>query len=157
VLLSPDFWDSDEILTADEVMALAEPFSEVEIKEVVFSCYSEGVPRSDGLSFLFCHKYLDLFRLNFVMLTLIPKVENASEMKNFRPISLLNYSFKIFSKLLAMRLEKVCQRLVAKEQSAFIRSRYILENVVVAHEVVHSIHKSKISGVILKLDYKKGV
>jgi hypothetical protein len=76
-------------------------------------------------------------------------------MQNFRPISLLNCSFKIFSKLLAMRLEKVCQRLVAKEQSAFIRGRYILETVVVAHEVVHSIHKSKISGVILKLDYKK--
>jgi hypothetical protein len=30
-----------------------------------------------------------------------------------------------------------------------------LESVVVAHEVVHSISKSKESGVILKLDYKK--
>jgi hypothetical protein len=42
---------------------------------------------------------LDLFRLNFAMLTLIPKVEDATEMKLFRPISLLNCSFKIFSKV----------------------------------------------------------
>jgi hypothetical protein len=61
----------------------------------------------------------------------------------------------MFSKLLSLRLEKVCQRLVANEQSAFIRGRYILESVMVAHEVVHSVHKSKEPGVIIKLDYEK--
>jgi hypothetical protein len=49
---------------------------------------------------------LDLFRINFAMLTLIPKVEDASEMKLFRPISLLNCSVKTFSKVLTLRLEK---------------------------------------------------
>jgi hypothetical protein len=57
---------------------------------------------------------LDLFRLNFVVLTLIPKVEDVVDMKMFRPISLLNYSFKIFSKVLTLRLEKVSQRLISK-------------------------------------------
>jgi hypothetical protein len=64
---------------------------------------------------------LDLFRLNFAMLTLISKIEGAEEMKSFRPISLLNCNFKIFSKALTIRFEKVCQRLIAKEQSVFIR------------------------------------
>jgi hypothetical protein len=63
------------------------------------------------------------------MLTLITKVDDAIEMKYFRPISLLNRNFKIFSKSLTIRLEKVCQRLIAKEQNAFIRGRYILESV----------------------------
>ena len=40
-------------------------------------------------------------------------------------------------------------------QSAFIKGRYILESIVVAHEIVHSLHKKKDEGVILKLDYKK--
>lgn len=40
-------------------------------------------------------------------------------------------------------------------QSAFIKGRYILESVVVAHEVVHCLHKSGAKGVILKLDYEK--
>jgi hypothetical protein len=92
---------------------------------------------------------------NFAMLTLIPKVDNADEMKSFRPISLLNCSYKIFSKVVTIRLEKVSQRLVAKEQSVFIRGRYILGSVVIVHEIVHSIHKSKEPGVILKLDYEK--
>jgi hypothetical protein len=47
---------------------------------------------------------LDLYRLNCAMLTLIPKVENAMDMRNFRPISLINCSFKIFSKILTSRL-----------------------------------------------------
>jgi hypothetical protein len=98
---------------------------------------------------------LDLFRINFATLTLIPKVEEASDMKNYKPISFLNYSFKFFGKLLISRLEKVYDRLVAQEQSAFIRGRYILDSVVVAHEAIHSLHKSKVLGVILKLDYEK--
>jgi hypothetical protein len=76
---------------------LEAPFREEEIREVVFRCYAEGVPGPDGLSFLFYHKFwdvikgdilkmfddfyygkLDLFRLNFAILTLIPKVEGAS-------------------------------------------------------------------------------
>jgi hypothetical protein len=40
-------------------------------------------------------------------------------------------------------------------QSAFIKGRYILESVVVAHEIVHSVNKSGEQGVILKLDYEK--
>jgi hypothetical protein len=154
---------------------LEKPFSMEEIIEVAFSCYPEGSPGPDGLPFLlfqkkwelikddmFCmfhdfHKEsLDLFRLNFAMLTLIPKVEDAVEMKNFRPISLLNYSFKIFIKVITIRLERICQQLVAKEQSLFIRGRFILESVVVAHEVVHAIHKNNESGILLKLEYEKG-
>ena len=44
---------------------------------------------------------------------------------------------------------------MAANQSAFIKDRYILESVVVAHEIVHSIHSSHVPGVVLKLDYEK--
>jgi hypothetical protein len=98
---------------------------------------------------------LDLFRLNFATLNLIPKVEDASKMKNFGPINLLNCSFKIFGRLLTSKLEKICERIVVQEQSAFIRGIYILESVVVAQEVVHSLHRSKEPGVVIKLDYEK--
>ena len=49
----------------------------------------------------------------------------------------------------------MCTRLVASNQSAFIKGRYILESVEVAHEVVHSVHSSQQAGVVLKLDYEK--
>jgi hypothetical protein len=172
--LTSNFWEPCDLVSAEESKTLENPFSEEEIKLAIFSCYLEGSPGHDGLSFLFFQKFwdtikvdsidlfsdfhrgnLDLFRLNFAMLTLIPKVENAVDMKNFRPISLLNCSFEIFGKLITCRLEKICQEITAKEQSAFIRGRYILESVLVAHQLVHSIHKSKEPGVIIKLDYEK--
>jgi hypothetical protein len=93
--------------------------------------------------------------LNFALLTLIPKELGARSMKKYKPISLCNCSFNIFSKVLTLRLGKIANRLISPQQSAFIRGRYILESVVVAHEVVHNIHKRKEPGVILKLDYEK--
>jgi hypothetical protein len=171
--LGNNFWEAADLVLPEENGELETPFCEDEVRNVVFSSYAEGAPGPDGLSFLFYQKFwgviksdlmmmfhgfyegrLDLFRLNFAVLSLIPKVENAIEMKMFRPISLLNCSFKIFSKVMTLRLEKVCQRLVAKEQSAFLYGRYILESVVIAHELVHCIHKSKEPRVIIKLDYK---
>jgi hypothetical protein len=94
----------------------------------------------------FCKGELDLSRLNFALVTLIPKVGDASNMKQFRPISLLNCSFKIFSRLLTNRLGPISQRIVNNSQSAFIKGRYILESVVVAHELVHSLNKSGAKG-----------
>jgi hypothetical protein len=96
-----------------------------------------------------------LFRLNFAAIILIPKTKNAYDMRSFRPISLLNRNFKIFSRVLTSRLEIVCHMIIAKEKSTFIKGKLILESVVNAHEVLHAIHKSKQHGVILKLDYEK--
>lgn len=161
-------------MSEEENRLLTAPFSEIEIKSAVFSCYAEGAPGPDGLAFIFYHKFwelvkddlialfkdfhegsLDLSRLNFALVTLIPKVGEDVDMKHFRPISLLNCSFKIFSKLLTLRLSSIVQRIVSPTQSAFIKGRFILESVVVAHELVHSIHKSGEPGVVLKLDYEK--
>jgi hypothetical protein len=38
---------------------------------------------------------------------------------------------------------------------AFIKGGFILESVVSAHEIVHSVKQSSSSGVVLKLDYEK--
>jgi hypothetical protein len=172
--LGNNFWLDGEKVTQGENDLLTAPFNEGDIKEAIFGSYAEGAPGPDGLPFLFYQKFwdivkedivkmfeefhkgdLDLYRLNFAMLTLIPKVEEAKEMNNFRPISLINCSFKIFSKVLTSRLEKVTQRLISENQSAFIHGRYILESVVIAHELVHHGHKNGDPGVIIKLDYEK--
>jgi hypothetical protein len=86
---------------------------------------------------------LDIYRLNFAMITLIPKEEDARIMKKFRPISLLNCSFKFFTKAVTNRYARIMNRLISQCQSAFIRGRFILESVVTAHEVIHEIHSKK--------------
>jgi hypothetical protein len=153
---------------------LESPFSKEEVKDAVFCSYAEGAPVPDGFPFLFYQTFwnivkddlvnlvrlfekgeLNLERLNFAMITLIPIEPEAKNLKKFRPISLLNCSFKIFGKLLNNRLIAVADRLIASNQTAFIKGRYILESVVAAHEIIHEVHRSKESGVILKLDYEK--
>jgi hypothetical protein len=77
------------------------------------------VPDPDGFSVLFIKHFgilirsdlflmfqdfydnnFDLSRLNKALIFLIPKVNDASLIRNFRSISLLNCSYKIFSKVL---------------------------------------------------------
>jgi hypothetical protein len=57
---------------------------------------------------------LNLDRINYALITLIPKEPKARLLKKFRPISLLNCIFKIFDKALNNRLIKIADRLIAK-------------------------------------------
>jgi hypothetical protein len=49
----------------------------------------------------------------------------------------------------------VATKLINPSQTTFIPGRNIMEGVVMLHETIHKIHRKKMSGVILKLDFKK--
>jgi mannosylglycoprotein endo-beta-mannosidase len=98
---------------------------------------------------------LDIYKLNFAMITLIPKEEDAKEMRKFRPISLLNCVFKIFTKVITNRFALIIDRLVSQQQSTFLRGRFILESVVCAHEIIYEVHRKKEKGLVSKIDYEK--
>jgi hypothetical protein len=98
---------------------------------------------------------LDLYRLNFALITIIPKEKDAKTMKNFRPISLLNCSYKIFTRVLTSRMGGVSDRLITSNQYAFIKGRFIFESVITAHEILHIVHHYQKQGFVLKLDYGK--
>jgi hypothetical protein len=55
---------------------------------------------------------LDLFSLNFGIITLILKIENATKIQQYRPICVLNVSFKIFTKVGTNRMNKVARMVV---------------------------------------------
>lgn len=79
-------------------------------------------------------------------------------MKDLRPISLCNVIYKIIAKVLANRLKIVLPICISQEQSVFIQSRSILDNVMVAIETIHYM-KCKGNGVVgevaLKIDIIK--
>jgi hypothetical protein len=101
----------------------------------------------------FYRRYLDIFRINFAILTLIPKEPDASTMKKFRPISVLNCSFKSFTNRLAL----IMSIITSLKESAFIKGRFILESFVTAHEIMHFVVQDKQQGLVLKLDNEKGL
>jgi hypothetical protein len=98
---------------------------------------------------------LDLKRLNFGVITLVPKVLEASTIKKYRPICLLNVDFKVFLKLLNDRLTPIAGNIVSDSQTAFIKGRNILEGVVTLHEVLHELKRTKEEGVLFKIDFEK--
>jgi hypothetical protein len=56
---------------------------------------------------------------------------------------------------MANRLTRIATRLIDPSQTTFIPGRNIMEGIVMLHETIHELHKKKMSGVILKLDFEK--
>ena len=98
---------------------------------------------------------LDLFRINFGEIVLLPKIKEAERIQQFRPICLLNVSFKIFTKVATNRLNLIADRVVRPSQTTFMQGRNILGGVVILHETVHEMHRKNMSGVIFKIDFEK--
>ena len=103
------------MISDEEWSDLERSFSEEETKEAIMSSYASGDLGPDGLSFLlyqifwdlikddfmwmvrdFENGVLDIYKLNYAIITLIPKIPLAREMKNFRPISLSNCAVIFF-------------------------------------------------------------
>ena len=82
---------------------------------------------------------------NSTILALVPKKEEVKLMKDYRPISCCNVLYKIISKLLARRLKGILPKCIALNQSAFIKKRLLMENVLLATEIVKDYHKEDIS------------
>jgi hypothetical protein len=76
-------------------------------------------------------------------------------LSNWRPISLLNVSYKIYSKMLQKRLQLMLTGVTSKDQLAFLPTRYILDNVFMQHEMIHRVRDSSSRMVLLKLDFRK--
>jgi hypothetical protein len=84
---------------------------------------------------------LDIKRINYGIVTLLPKVKKASKIQQFRLICLLNYVYKWFTKLLTMRLEPVAQRIIHKAQAVIIGGRNIMNTILALYEILHETKK----------------
>lgn len=91
-----------------------------------------------GMVKSFFHSRRMLNELNHTNIVLIPKVDNPMKMSQFRPISLCNVVYKIISKVVTNRLKKVLPKVISLNQSTFVAGRQISDNILVVHELLHS-------------------
>jgi hypothetical protein len=69
---------------------------------------------------------LPLYSLNFGVITLLPKIKEATKIQQYRPVCLLNLSFKTFIKVAINRLMRVANKVVQPSQTASMPARNIM-------------------------------
>jgi hypothetical protein len=84
------------------------------------------------------------------IISLIPKKDKAlNELKNWRPITLLNCDCKIASKAIATHLKFVLSDLIDYDQTGFLKGRSIAENICSINNVISYTHLKDIPGILL--------
>ena len=146
-----------------------------ECKDILCTFSSGKSPGEDGFTWEFynCFFYLlgqdlvDCFNASYRagemslsqrrgVITLIPKEDSdLSTLANWRPITLLNLDYKIASKIIARRLEKVLALLINPDQTGFIKGRYIGQNIRLINDILEQTKLQNIPGILLQLDFRK--
>src|SRR4051794_7773347 len=111
--------------------------------------------RCNGLFRDFYDGKLELHRMNYGVITLLPKISGASIIQQFRPICLLRCPYKLITEVMDNRFAAYTNTLFSLHQNAFIKNRNIMDGVLTLHEVLHHTHVKKRCGIVLKLDFEK--
>jgi hypothetical protein len=134
-------------------------YTEEEVKKAVFQMEHNKAPGPHGFPAEFYQTFwevikpnllelfsllhvgqLELFRLNFGEIILLPKINEGERIQQYRPICLLNVSFKNFTKVATIRLNSVADHVVHPSQTTFMQGRNILDGFAILHETLHELH-----------------
>ncbi|KAF7351516.1 Reverse transcriptase domain-containing protein [Mycena sanguinolenta] len=83
------------------------------------------------------------------------KKKDKTDIANYRPITVLNTDYKIFTKALTNKLAEVAPYLIHKDQSGFMKNRRITDAIYLAMEVVEYAEEDLKNGAIVALFQEK--
>jgi hypothetical protein len=161
-------------LSEDEREDLELDITIEELDEAVRSCNLNSAPGIDGFNNRFIVKFWKHFRkplheyfahcyrtgsltstFRTALIKLIPKKGDQGQLKNWRPISLLSCFYKIISKAVNARLDKVIDKVTSLDQKAYNKNRYIQEALINTITTIRHCENNNISGVVLSIDQRK--
>ena len=126
-------------LEGEEATRLEEPFSVKEVVSALFDLGGDKALGADGYSLVFWQSSWDLVKeevmgffrdfhehvrsLNSTFLVLVPKEGDVEDLRDYRPIGLVGWLYKLLAKVLANRLKQVVGKVVSLSENAFVKER----------------------------------
>ena len=165
---------SKNVLSREIRLAYEELITPEELFDAQMTLKCGKTPGGDGLTLEFYCRFwkilVPILHANYIqcyrdgilnpsgrrgIINLIPKKGDLTFLKCWRPISILNYDYRIWAKAIANRLEVVADKLIGKQQNAFIKKRSIFSNLRCTSEILTHYNKTKKAGVIILVDFEK--
>ena len=160
-------------LNVEEQESLEKDLTFEELKDALTSFADNKSPGEDGFTKEFYEAFFDLLWKDLLnsyndafnkgslsvsqkrgTTTLIPKGdENLSDLKNWRPISLLNIDCKLLSKVLAKRMEQHLPKLIHSDQTGFVNGTYIGRRLL--SDIMEFSDSKNFQGILLFVDFEK--
>ena len=159
-------------ISNDQKTFLDTPLTLLELERALKKMAKKKSPGSDGFPVEFYQHFwgeLKIFFLKMVqesvqkgalpwtlregILTLVPKPNRPrSEIKSYRPITLLNVSYKIISTAVADKIREVLPSIIDRDQTGFMKGRFIGDNTRLTYDLLYELRKEKKDALLLSLD-----
>jgi hypothetical protein len=144
VHLNEEFWSDGDRVSVEDNVALTQPFSGEEIEFAIKDMKTNTAPGPDEFPVSFYKEFLsevkpfmkemlddlvkgqmDLSRINYGVIILLPKIIGASDIRQYMPNCLINVIFKVITKILTIRVSKIIHKYIEPTQITFIPGRNI--------------------------------
>ncbi len=146
-----------------------------ELKQTLEKCANNKSPGNDGLTkefYLFFwneiknalfQSYMESIKVGKLstsqrqnIISLLEKTgKDKTLIKNWRPISLINFDTKLLSKTYAERLKNVMPTLVHPNQVAYVKSRFIGEGIRTIEESMQYTRRKQMEAYAIAVDFEK--
>ena len=111
----------------------------------------------DCINYSFENKILSIEQRRGVLKIIPKKDKDLTNMRSFRPISLLNTDYKIITHILATRLQNVLPEIISSDQNGYLKGRFIGHNIrTIIDTIQHTTLKNRYA-YLLFLDFEKAL
>ncbi|CAI5530214.1 unnamed protein product [Closterium sp. Naga37s-1] len=158
-------WDAEE---------LAADWTEEEVKAAFGAMAANKSPGKDGLPKELFEAHWDLLGKGFMAMAkdfaasaslstdvkeavtiLLHKKGDKDQLNNYRPITLLNFSYKVLARVIADRMKKVMGKVISEEQYGFLPGRRLTDAVGLFADVIDAARNKNKDWFLLLVDFKK--
>ena len=91
------------------------------------------------------------------VITCIYEKGGMEDINNWRPVSLFNYDYKIFKKVIANRIQSSLEDIIGSEQTAAVREKTIIENLQLNRDTIAYANLNNLETSIITLDQEKSL